>query len=130
MRATGILRDLTQDARRRRLYLPRELPQAHGISATTPGYVLAQPTLPQVCNALAEWAADWFADAEDALEGRSSGGWERRQYSCPAIAGCSGRCSSAAGDASTSRFAFRRGADQRSPSDMVSSLANAATAVP
>jgi presqualene diphosphate synthase len=68
---TGILRDLTQDARRHRLYLPRELLQAHGISATTPSYVLAQPALPQVCNALAEWAADWFADAEDALEGRS-----------------------------------------------------------
>ena len=36
-----------------------------------PSYVLAQPALPQVCDALAEWAADWFADAEDALEGRS-----------------------------------------------------------
>jgi phytoene synthase len=71
MLLTGILRDLTQDARRHRLYLPRELLQAHGIFATTPSYVLAQPALPQVCNALAEWAADWFADAEDALEGRS-----------------------------------------------------------
>jgi presqualene diphosphate synthase len=68
---TGILRDLTQDARRDRLYLPRELLQEHGIFATTPSYVLAQPALPQVCNALAQWAADWFADAEDALEGRS-----------------------------------------------------------
>jgi phytoene synthase len=68
---TGILRDLTQDARRHRLYLPRELLQEHGIFATTPSYVLAQPALPQVCNALAGWAADWFADAEDALEGRS-----------------------------------------------------------
>ena len=68
---TGILRDLTQDARRHRLYLPRELVQAHGIFATTPSYVLAQPALPQVCNALAEWAAHWIADAEDALEGRS-----------------------------------------------------------
>jgi presqualene diphosphate synthase len=68
---TGILRDLTRDARRHRLYLPRELLQAHGIFATTPSYVLAQPALPQVCDALAERAADWFADAEDALEGRS-----------------------------------------------------------
>jgi presqualene diphosphate synthase len=39
--------------------------------ATMPSYVLAQPALPQVCDALAERAADWFADAEDALEGRS-----------------------------------------------------------
>ena len=68
---TGILRDLSQDARRHRLYLPRELLQAHGIFATTPSYALAQPALPQVCNALAGWAAGWFADAEDALEGRS-----------------------------------------------------------
>jgi presqualene diphosphate synthase len=59
---TGILRDLTQDARRHRLYLPRELLRAQGVFATTPSYVLAQPALPQVCNALAEWAADWFAD--------------------------------------------------------------------
>ena len=68
---TGILRDLIRDARRHRLYLPRELLQAHGIFATMPSYVLAQPALPQVCDALAERAADWFADAEDALEGRS-----------------------------------------------------------
>jgi len=68
---TGILRDLTQDALQHRLYLPRELLKAHGIFATMPSYVLAQPALPQVCNALADQAADWFADAEDALEGRS-----------------------------------------------------------
>ena len=68
---TGILRDLTQDGRRHRLYLPRQLLQRHGIFATMPSCVLAQPALPQVCNALADWAADWFADAEDALEGRS-----------------------------------------------------------
>jgi phytoene synthase len=71
MLLTGILRDLTQDARRHRLYLPRELLQAHGVFATMPSYVLAQPALPQICNAVAEWATDWFADAEDALEGRS-----------------------------------------------------------
>ena len=71
MLLTGILRDLTQDARRHRLYLPRELLQRHGIFATMPSYVLAQPALPQVCNEVAEWAADWFADADDALEGRS-----------------------------------------------------------
>jgi len=71
MLLTGILRDLTQDARRHRLYLPRELLQTQGIFATMPSYVLAQPALPQVCNEVAEWAADWFADADDALEGRS-----------------------------------------------------------
>ena len=36
-----------------------------------PSYVLAQLALPQVCDALAERAGDWFADAEVALEDRS-----------------------------------------------------------
>ena len=51
MQLTGILRDLAQDAARQRLYLPRELLLAEGIFATIPSYVLAQPALPQVCNA-------------------------------------------------------------------------------
>jgi presqualene diphosphate synthase len=67
MQLTGILRDLAQDAARQRLYLPRELLCAHGIFATMPSYVLAQPALPQVCNALAERAAAYFADAERAM---------------------------------------------------------------
>ena len=64
MQLTGILRDLAQDAARHRLYLPRELLRAHGIFATMPSYVLAQPALPQVCNALAERAAAHFADVQ------------------------------------------------------------------
>jgi phytoene synthase len=64
---TGILRDLTQDAARHRVYLPRELLHAHRIFATMPAYVLAQRALPQVCNALAERAAAHFADAERAI---------------------------------------------------------------
>jgi phytoene synthase len=67
IQVTGILRDLTRDAARRRLYLPRELLQAHGIFATIPSYVLAQPALPHVCTALAENAAMHFADAERAI---------------------------------------------------------------
>jgi phytoene/squalene synthetase len=39
----------------------------HGIFATMPSYVLAQPALPHVCNALAERAAAYFADAERAM---------------------------------------------------------------
>ena len=35
-----------------------------------PSYVLAQPALPQVCNALAERAAAHFADAERAIVAR------------------------------------------------------------
>ena len=70
MQLTGILRDLAQDAARQRLYLPRELLRAHGIFATIPSNVLAQPALPQVCNALAERAAAYFADAERAIVSR------------------------------------------------------------
>jgi phytoene synthase len=72
---TGILRDLAPDAARQRLYLPRELLVAEGIFATIPSYVLAQPALPQVCNALAERAAAYFADAQRSSPARSS--WAR-----------------------------------------------------
>jgi phytoene synthase len=47
---TNVLRDLVRDAKRHRLYLPRELLHAHGIFATTPSWVLAQPALPDVCH--------------------------------------------------------------------------------
>jgi phytoene/squalene synthetase len=67
MQLTGILRDLAKDAARQRLYLPRELLLAHGIFATMPSYALAQPALPQLCNALAERASAHFADAERAI---------------------------------------------------------------
>jgi squalene synthase HpnD len=70
MQLTGILRDLARDAARQRLYLPRELLHGHGIFATMPSYVLAQPALPHVCNALAERAAAYFADAERAMVAR------------------------------------------------------------
>jgi phytoene/squalene synthetase len=39
----------------------------HGIFATMPSYALAQPALPQLCNALAERASVHFADAERAI---------------------------------------------------------------
>jgi presqualene diphosphate synthase len=64
MQLTSILRDLARDAARQRLYLPRELLLAEGIFATIPSYVLAQPALPQVCNAVAERAAEYFANAQ------------------------------------------------------------------
>jgi squalene synthase HpnD len=67
LQLTSILRDLASDATRQRLYLPRELLHAHGVFATMPSYVLAQPALPRVCNALAERAAAYFAEAERAI---------------------------------------------------------------
>ena len=56
LQLTNILRDLAEDARRHRLYLPREVLQAHGIHATTPSWVLAQPALPDVCRDVASLA--------------------------------------------------------------------------
>jgi squalene synthase HpnD len=67
LQLTNILRDLAEDAKRHRLYLPRELLQAHGIFATTPSWVLAQPTLPDVCRDLAVLAEGHYAAAAEAM---------------------------------------------------------------
>jgi phytoene synthase len=64
---TQILRDLTQDAKRHRLFLPRELLQTHGIFATTPSWVLAQPALPDVCGDFAALAKRHYSAAAEAI---------------------------------------------------------------
>jgi squalene synthase HpnD len=69
LQLTNILRDLAADARRQRLYLPRELLHAHGIFATTPSWVLAQPALPNVCDDLAILAERHYAAAAEAIAG-------------------------------------------------------------
>jgi phytoene synthase len=67
LQLTNILRDLAEDAKRHRLYLPRELLQAHGIFATTPSWVLAQSALPDVCRDLAVLAERHYAAAVEAI---------------------------------------------------------------
>jgi presqualene diphosphate synthase len=67
LQLTGILRDLAEDARRHRLYLPREVLQAHGIHATTPSWVLAQPALPDVCRDVAMLAEKHYSAAAEAV---------------------------------------------------------------
>ena len=67
LQLTYILRDLAEDARLDRLYLPRELLHAHGIFATMPSWVLAQPALPDVCRDLALIAEQHFAAAVEAI---------------------------------------------------------------
>ena len=69
LQLTDILRDLAEDARRHRLYLPRELLNAHNIFATTPSWVLAQPGLPDVCRDLALLAEQHYAAAAEAIAG-------------------------------------------------------------
>jgi presqualene diphosphate synthase len=65
LQLTNILCDLAEDAKRHRLYLPRELLHAHGIFATTPSWVLAQPALPDVCRDLALRAECHYAAAAE-----------------------------------------------------------------
>ena len=60
---TNILRDLDEDARLGRLYLPREMLQAAGIDATDPATVLAHPALGKICAALVELAKIDFQKA-------------------------------------------------------------------
>jgi len=67
LQLTSVLRDLAEDAGRHRLYLPRELLHKHGIVATTPSWVLAQPALPDVCRELATLAEQHYAAAAQAI---------------------------------------------------------------
>ena len=67
LQLTNILRDLAEDAKRYRLYLPRELLHAHGIFATKPSWVLAQPALPDVCHDLALRAERHYTVAAEAI---------------------------------------------------------------
>jgi squalene synthase HpnD len=65
---TNILRDLSEDATRGRLYLPEELLAANGIAAREPNAVLHDPNLPNVCRDLAEQALTHFEAAEAAMQ--------------------------------------------------------------
>ena len=67
LQLTNILRDLAEDAARGRLYLPRELLDAHGIASSDPRTVLAHPALPKVCAEVARMARARFAEAERAM---------------------------------------------------------------
>ena len=68
LQLTNILRDLGEDARLGRLYLPAELLAAEQVAASTPPDVLLHPRLPAVCEGLArraharfDQAAGWLA---------------------------------------------------------------------
>ena len=64
----NILRDLSEDAARGRLYLPRELLQQHRVAFADPAAALRDPGLAPVCDALALRAQARFADAERRFE--------------------------------------------------------------
>jgi squalene synthase HpnD len=67
LQLTNILRDLDEDARRGRLYLPREILDRHGIRSAEPAEVLRHPALPAACRDLAAIAERHFAEAAEAM---------------------------------------------------------------
>ena len=67
LQLTNILRDLAEDAARGRLYLPRELLSAQGITEREPQAVLRHPRLGDVCEQLAAIAERHFAEAKGAM---------------------------------------------------------------
>jgi phytoene synthase len=71
LQLTNILRDIDEDARRGRLYLPREMLERHGIAESEPMAVLHHAALPAVCRDLAVVAERHFAEAALAMRGCS-----------------------------------------------------------
>lgn len=67
LQLTNILRDLTEDAARGRLYLPRELLARAGITRTEPAAVIADPRTADACALVAERAKARFRAAADAM---------------------------------------------------------------
>jgi presqualene diphosphate synthase len=67
LQLTNILRDLDEDARRGRLYLPREILDRHGVRGADPTVVLGHPALPAVCRELAAIAEAHFRDSALAM---------------------------------------------------------------
>ena len=67
LQTTNVLRDLAEDAGRGRLYLPRDLLDKHGVSASEPAAVLKDPGLAGVCAELAGHARDLFRRARGLL---------------------------------------------------------------
>jgi squalene synthase HpnD len=68
LQLTNILRDLAEDAARKRLYLPREILERHGIRGTEPAAVLRHPALPAACRDVAAVAESHFREAARAME--------------------------------------------------------------
>ncbi|MFZ8477637.1 squalene/phytoene synthase family protein, partial [Staphylococcus aureus] len=60
---TNILRDIDEDARIDRLYLPRELLAAHGIASHVPAEVVNHPNIAAVCADMAQKAEAHFVEA-------------------------------------------------------------------
>ncbi len=64
---TNILRDVAEDARRGRIYLPAELLDDAGLGGLAPEAVLRTPGVTDVCRAVGAMARERFAAASDCL---------------------------------------------------------------
>jgi squalene synthase HpnD len=73
LQLTNILRDLDEDARIGRLYLPREYLQAAGIATTEPLKAIATPAVDVACRKLAKLAHCRYEDAMRVLRARQRG---------------------------------------------------------
>ena len=64
---TNILRDVEEDARRGRIYLPQELLARHGLADIVPDAIVRTPGVEKVCGALGGMARRHFGAASEAL---------------------------------------------------------------
>jgi len=64
LQLTNILRDISEDAARGRLYIPRDLLHSFGITAEDLPSVLGHPAFPKACDVLAGVAEQNFAEAD------------------------------------------------------------------
>jgi presqualene diphosphate synthase len=73
LQLTNILRDVDEDARIGRLYLPREYLRAAGITATEPLQAIATPAVDVACRKLAKLAHRHYEDATRVLRAPQKG---------------------------------------------------------
>ena len=69
LQLTNILRDLGDDARRGRLYLPETRLEKHGARTRDPEALLSDPALPAICREIAGEARARYARARHLLDG-------------------------------------------------------------
>ena len=68
LQLTNVLRDVDEDARIGRLYLPRELLDKHGIAFADPMAVMPHPAFPDLWREMAQQAQLAFGNAEAAFQ--------------------------------------------------------------
>ena len=80
LQLTNILRDIDEDAGLGRLYLPREGLLLAGITSDNPQKVIAERSLPKVCQGLVERAKAHFEKADEIMKRNS-----RRKVRAPRV---------------------------------------------